>query len=434
MKEKQSRDSWFVGTLGLILLLVCAVLSIYFQAWVIGAFLCFMFLLCFGSRTWSRAVLRRVDISVKAIQESCHAGELLRLKMQVRNRSFLPLVWLDVILPMGRKPLVRSEGQEECEWFFLKGETEVQTGVRNRFVWLLWQQEITWEETLRTICRGSVEITGAALQAGDGFGLSARESWKPFPTPLRLLVYPRIVPIAVQSFLKINQEAVAQSRGQTEDITILKSSRPYQPGDSIKRINWRLLAGSQKMEVNVYETVMPGCAAFLLDLASFRYEAEQEDSSGGSWKEKRLKEPELEAMISLIASCMRAVDEHGILTALVLPAYGDREAVFCMPGGDESIWNRSMEALAMIDYKKEDVRFPYEEFWQAGHKLGNIYLCCESEENSTLGELAHHLGRSRVKYLTLKRGVTETGEFDCIYGEEIALERLFSEGKAGDAA
>lgn len=432
MKEKQSRDSWFVGPLGLILLLVCAVLSIYFHAWMIGAFLCFMFLLCFGSRTWSRTVLKRVDISVKAIQESCHAGELLRLKMQVRNRSFLPLVWLDVILPMGKKPLVRSEGQEEFDWFFLNGDTEVQTGVRNRFVWLLWQQEITWEEVLRTIRRGSVEITGAALQAGDGFGLSAREAWKPFPAPLRLLVYPRIVPITVQPFLKITQEAVAESRGQTEDITILKSSSSYQPGDSIKRINWRILAGTQKMEVNVYETVMPGCAAFLLDLESFRYEVEQENSSGGSFKEKRLKEPELEAMISLIASCMCAVAEHGLLTALVLPAYGNQEAVFCIPGDNESVLNRSMEALAMIDYKKEDVHFPYEEFWQAGHKLGNIYLCCEAEENSTLGELAHHLGRSRAKYLTLKRGASESGEFDCIYGEEIALERLLSDGKAGD--
>lgn len=74
---------------------------------------------------------------------------------------------------------------------------------------------------------------------------------------------------------------MAASKGQTEDITILKSSRPYEPGDPMKRINWRLLAGSGRMEVNVYEKAMPGCAAFLLALEE-RIQAFSMMSSGES--------------------------------------------------------------------------------------------------------------------------------------------------------
>ena len=426
MKEKQSKDSWFVDPAGLLVLLLLAVVAVYFQAWMVGAFLCFIFLLCFGSRMWSSAVLKRVDFTVDPVQGSCYAGERLKLKLQVRNRSFLPLVWLDVILPTGKKPLVRQEGQEEFSWFQIFGAAEQQTGIRDRFVWLLWQQEITWEEELCTFRRGVVEMKGALLQAGDGFGLSAKEAWKPYAAPFRLLIYPRLVPVTVQPFLKITQEAVAESRGQTEDITILKSSRPYQPGDPMKRINWRLLAGSGRMEVNVYETVMPGCAAFVLDLASFCREVEHQDSPGSSYTTTELLKRDLEAMLSFAASCMRAVTEHGLRTALIIPAYGSREAVFCLPEEEkEAALQKSMEALAEINYQKETVRFPYEEFWQVSHKLGNIYLCSRTEEESHFGELAYHLGRSRARYLTLKRSRAETGEYDCLCAEDMALETLY---------
>lgn len=425
MKEKQNKNSWFVALPGLFLLLTSAILSIYFRAWMIAAFLCFLFFLCFGSRMWSREVLKQVDFSVDAVQEGCYAGDTLKLKLKLRNRSFLPLVWLDVILPTGKKPILRADGREEFDWFRLMGSEQAQTGIRVRFVWLLWQQEITWEEVLRTFRRGVVEVSGAVLQAGDGFGLSAREEWKYFGAPTRLLIYPKLVPVAVQPFLRITQEAVAQNQGQTEDITILKRSRPYQPGDSVKRVNWRLLAGSGRMEVNVYETVMPGCAAFILDLGSFRREVEEKNYEGGMEKRIRFFEWDLEKMISLTASCMKVVSEQGILTALIIPAYRECEAVVCLPEDDgEETLKRSMEALAMMDYQAEPVQFPYEEFWQVSHKLGNLYFCVRTEEESTLHGLAQHLGRSRARYLALKTGMAEKGEFDCLYAENIALEPL----------
>ena len=189
------------------------------------------------------------------------------------------------------------------------------------------------------------------------------------------------------------------------------------------------------MEVNVYETVMPGCAAFWLDLESFCRVAERKDDQGKTELVKEFCERELERMISLIASCMCAIRENGILTALVIPAYGEQEMVFCIPGSDEDVLQRSMEALAMVQYQGEDVRFSYDEFWRVSHKLGNLYLCARTEKSSAMTELAYHLGRSRVRYLILGKEKSGAGEFDCLYAENIALARFQPDGEeaAGNA-
>lgn len=417
----QSHNSRFTTVPGLAFLLFFAVTATYFQVWPIAAFLVFLFFLCISSFVWSRVVLGKVEISVKAIQNTCHAGERLVLGMGVRNHSFLPLVWLDVILPAGYKACLRQAGETGTSWFLLGGDPKPQAGIRQRFAWLLWQQEITWEEELEAVRRGVVELSGAALQAGDGFGLSAREGWHDFPAPLQLVIWPRLVKVSVQPFLRITQEAVSADRGQTEDITLLKSIRPYQPGDSVKRINWRLLAGTGRMEVNRYETVRPGCTTFVLDLASFRQQVKREGSQGG-YEEVVPMEEEREQMLSLVASCMEALAGQGLAVALVLPAYGGQEAVMALPGQGEPGFHRCMEALARIDYQKEDTRFPYEEFWQAAHKLGQICICTRTDMGSSFDGLAEHLGRSRVRYLALTRQQPEGGEFDWLYGENLCVE------------
>lgn len=417
-KRQQSRNSRFVTLPGLSGLLFFAVLATYYQVWTIAAFLMLLFCLCASSFFWSRVVLKKVEISVAACQNTCHAGERLVLEMKVRNRSFLPLVWLDVILPAGHKACIRQAGEEETSWFLLGRDVEPQAGIRERFVWLLWQQEIAWEEELDTLRRGVAELAGAGLQAGDGFGLSARESWYSFQNPLRLVIWPKLVPVSVQPFLRITQEAVAASHGQTEDITLVKSIRPYQPGDSVKRINWRMLAGTGRMEVNRYETVRPGCTTFLLDLVSFRQKVKREGSQG-TYEEMVPMEPERERMISLVASCIEALSGQGLSVALVVPEYREHEAVICVPGKEEPVTDQCMEALARIDYQKEDTRFPYEEFWQTVHKLGQICICTRTDHGSSLDELAEHLGRSRIRYLALERQQAEAGEFDWIYAENI---------------
>jgi uncharacterized protein (DUF58 family) len=426
METKQSRNSRFVSWPGLLTLLFFSVTAIYFKAGILAAFLAFFFLLCLGSRGWSRGVLAKIECSVQTEQNCCHAGETMTLDLKIRNRSFFPMVWLDLILPAGgKKALIRSEEDTEDSMYQIHQLYEPQAGIRERFVWLLWQQEICWQETVRTLRRGWMEIDGVQLQAGDGFGLSACQSWKMLPAALRLIVYPKVVPVAVQPFLKIMQDETAGKRGQTEDITILKSSRPYQPGDPVKRINWRMLAGSGRMEVKIYETVMPGCAAFLLDLASCIRMVEVKNAATDAVELKPvLQKPLMEQLISLTASCMQAALGAGIPVALVIPSYGSREEAVLLPNPDEDGLSRYLEALAMVDYQGEEAIFPYERFWQISHRLGTCYVCSCTDERLSWEDLAQTLGRSRVRRIVLTRESGEDGEFECMYAENLVEEPL----------
>ena len=265
--------------------------------------------------------------------------------------------------------------------------------------------------------RGIWSLPGVGLQAGDGFGLSATEDWKAFEVPVRLVIAPRLEQMDVSPFLRVSQEAIAGNRGQMEDITILKSSRPYQPGDPVKRINWRMLARSGQVLVNQYEQVMPGCTAFVLDLDTFHYIRKQKDDCGTVTEEAVFEEDSLERMLSRVASCMWELSGRGLQTALILPAYGKMEAFFGIPGRDderEQTLKEAMEGLAALSYRGETVKFPYEDFWHFAHRVGNFCICTRTDEGSSLEELAEELGRGRVRFMTLERKTGGGGDYEWI--------------------
>ena len=417
MEERQSRNSLFVSPSGLVTLLFFAVLANYFHAWLISAFLLLFFLLCLSSYVWSRGVCKRIEISLDAEQNACYAGEEGVLKLRVRSRSFFPLVWLDVVIPTGERPVIRQKGTDKPFEFEISGTGKRLTGLRERFVWMLWQQEIAWDEEYTADRRGTVTINGIYLQAGDGFGLSAREEQYPLPAPLRLLVYPKRIAVQAGRLLRTTQEETARNYGQTEDITVLKSSRPYQTGDPMKKINWRLLAASGRMITNLYETVQPGCVAFVLDLESFRRIDEKKNENGNEIKEVRLRRGSLERMLSVTAACMDWIAARRIQPALIVPGYGRTEAAVCAPQESGDTLPVCMEALAMIDYRAEDTVFPQSEFWRLNHKAGMIYFCTRTDGKNTFTELASELGRNRAMFLALER--TAEGGPDWIFGEDI---------------
>ncbi|HIR44746.1 MAG TPA: DUF58 domain-containing protein [Candidatus Ventrisoma faecale] len=417
METKQSRNSLLVSIPGLFCLLALALAANYFRLFLVSAFLIVVFLLALSSYVWSRGICRKLEAEVMMPVTACHAGDRVTVRIRVKNRSIFPMVWLDVILPVGERELVRIDENRACDQFEIQGGLEPVYGIRQRFVWLLWQQEITWEQEVTAVRRGIWSLPGVGLQAGDGFGLSATEDWKAFEVPVRLVIAPRLEQRDVSPFLKVSQEAIAGNRGQMEDITILKSSRPYQPGDPVKRINWRMLARSGQVLVNQYEQVMPGCTAFVLDLDTFHYIRKQKDDCGTVTEEAVFEEDSLERMLSRVASCMWELSGRGIQTALILPAYGKAEAFFCIPGRDderEQTLKEAMEGLAALSYRGETVKFPYEDFWHFAHRVGNFCICTRTDEGTSLEELAEELGRGRVRFMTLEGKTGGGGDYEWI--------------------
>jgi len=421
-------SSLFASPLGLLLLLALAVGALYFGAGEIAAFLLLVLLLSASARLWSRGVLGKTEVSIDDGQTACHAGDTMTITLRIRSRSFFPLIWLDVVVSFGETLLLRAEDDAPDTRYTIPPEQQV-TGLRERFVWLLWQQEIACRETLYAERRGIVHVDRASLQAGDGFGLSACHRFAALARPVRFAIYPRLMQADIRPLTRQLSDAEAGHRGQTEDITLLKSSRPYQHGDPMKRINWRYLAMTGRMEVNQYELITPGCITFLLDLFSFRYL--ETYTTARDTKETRvvLRDLSLETMISVIASCIRALSEQGMRFSLIIPGYGQREPVLLPPGSGETAYDQAMEALAAIDYRGEHTTLAHEEIRRLRRKLGVTQLCAWSSVPTLSAEL-ETLGLSRMRVIARQQSdaAQMADALDFILAEDLIADLAGQEG------
>ena len=406
-------SSLFASRLGLGALLVLAIACAYWGATLIAAFVLLVLLMGLGASFWSRNVLKRTSVSIGEGQTACHAGDTLPLTLIVHSRSLFPLIWLDVTVPLGEKLIVKREGDEHPQL-----ETELyqkpRYGLRERFAWLLWQQEIICQETLETLRRGVVPIETIRLQAGDGLGMAADLRDAALEHPVRLVVYPRLVPVDIRPFTRLITLAEAGAKGQTEDITLLKSSRPYQHGDPMKRINWRYLAMTGRMEVNQYETITPGCITFLIDLFSFRY-LQAYSTTKDMWETHVVvREQELERMLCVIASSIRALSEQGLRFALIVPGYGQTEPVLCRSASGETALYTALEALAEIDYAGQETVLPADDIRRMRRKLGMIHLCAYTDAPTLAGDM-EALSCTRLRALACLRDeqAQRTGELEC---------------------
>lgn len=394
-------SSLFSSPLGFALLFAMVIVGAYFGATLIAAFALLILLLCLSARLWSRNVLQKTHVSIDDGQTACHAGDTLSLTLRVHSQSVFPLIWLDVFLPLGQELILHREDDEEPQPLTLPME-KPHYGLSERFAWLLWQHEIACEETLLALHRGVALIDRASLQAGDGLGMAANQQFKPLEKPVRLCVYPRLVHVDIRPFTRLISDAETGPKGQTEDVTLLKSSRPYQHGDPVKRINWRHLALSGRMETNQYETITPGCITFVLDLASFRYFKTVVTRYDMRETLPFVLHERLEQMISLVASCIQALCEQGLRFALIIPGHGAADPVVCRPGSGDTALYQAMEALAELDYSGQDTRLPADEIRRLRRQLGVLHLCSLTDL-PTLKETLEALSCERLRVVACLR-------------------------------
>ena len=422
-------SSLFASRLGLASLLALSIACVYFGATLMAAFVLLVLLLAFGASLWSRNILKKTSVFIGEGQTACHAGDTLPLVLTVHSRSIFPLIWLDVTVPFGEKPIIKRQGDEHP---LLDSEEyqKVQYGLRERFAWLLWQQEITCEETLEALHRGVVPVDTIRLQAGDGLGMAADIRSIKLERPVRLVVYPQLVPVDIRPFTRLITLAEAGAKGQTEDITLLKSSRPYQHGDPMKRINWRYLAMTGRMEVNQYETITPGCITFLVDLFSFCYLETYITTKDTRDTRIVLREKPLEQMLSVLASSIHALCEQGLRFALIVPGYGKTDPVLCHPSSGETALYAALEALAEIDYAGQETQLPADEIRRLRRKLGVIHLCSYTDAPSLQSDM-EALSCTRLRALACLRDeqAQRTGELDCtLLGDLCVLSQEAQEG------
>jgi hypothetical protein len=200
------------------------------------------------------------------------------------------------------------------------------------------------------------------------------------------------------------------SRGEVEDVTLLRGVRDYAPTDSWKRIDWRMAARCDTLQTKLYEKIRPCGILFVFDVQSYydgaAYRAEeekmlaflkqQEDQEPKEqrsvrsdseihyeqWKqEKENAYQKMEQCASVIGSLMTQLDTKGMASGIMLPQTATDKAVTILPSGAGST-AEAMQALAAMDADEVQNAFDTEPLYAGSLMQYRIYLFTKSSETA----------------------------------------------------
>src|SRR5262249_40087230 len=150
-------------------------------------------------------------------------------RVVIRNTGALPVAWVLVEDTLPRNALdIRAPRLK------VKGK-------RMRIATVGGKGEMELKYSLEGGGRGYHQIGPLGLEAGDLFGLHRR--FRVLAEPKFVLVYPRIVPLV--GYELASRRPIGDVRIQHrlyEDPTRIAGVRPYQQGDPLNRVHWRVTA------------------------------------------------------------------------------------------------------------------------------------------------------------------------------------------------
>ncbi len=284
---------------------------------------------CYGATLWARYSLRRVAYRRLAPEDHAFPGERLTLHLRVANNKLLPLPWIEV---RERFPaqVVESGGE-----FGMAGQvTVVQTDWRTS---IGAHERVSRSYELQCPDRGIYEVGPTRLRSGDPFGLFHDDRMEERRT--RVVVYPRTLDGA--SFALPARRPYGEEAGGLsvfEDPLRVSGLRDYQPGDSLRRIDWSATARIGRLQSRVFD---PASARHLLVCLNTQ-------TTIPMWS--GVITEVLERSITVAASISReAYDERysvGLLANCTFPE-ADRSMRF-PPGRRPEQFIRILEALATV--------------------------------------------------------------------------------------
>lgn len=181
--------------------------------------------------------------------------------------------------------------------------------------------------------RGFYPLDRVHLSTRDMLGFQVWEGYLPCPTPLYVLPqYDRVGRLKLSPRRTLSVPGTARSRRGGVGVQFF-GTRPYMPGDDLRRINWKTLAQRNQLVVNLYEEERAAEVTVVLDGRDRAYQ-----TAGG----RDLFEKSVCACAAICDSTIR----EGHRTGLLL--YGERlEWVFL--GGGRVHSERILQTLAKAD-------------------------------------------------------------------------------------
>lgn len=333
------------------------------------------------SRLWGMYALRQVQTEVRADSETLSVGQTLSLHYSITNNKALPLIWLELCQNVPRRDCLVPDGGFERLRF--SEEEAAFTGCEEvylrRFSFLTAYKKIEWDCVWTGQRRGVYRPGRFLLRSGDGFGLTQSSGETAGFGEKLFVVWPKIVPVQTQAFLRNIWTGRTGQAGWVEDPSVLRGERAYQPGDPWKRIDWRTAARTDELYVRQYETLRPMSILFVLDSAS-------------------LADPE--EGISLTASLIRYLSLEGIQCGLALPQTGASPALLLRP--DDPAVTAESCLYALADFDAETARpdaFDRRALASAAPEAGQLWLLGQELRSLRSGGTAQALAQSGLRFL-----------------------------------
>ena len=205
------------------------------------------------SRIWTRYAWQHLTVQRRFVNRA-FPDELIPVEVQVRNTGKIPIPWVEVqdSLPI---ELITPPFYREV-------------------ITLGAQQEHRFEYTLSCYKRGYYLIGPLSLQTGDMLGVTPHLTVK--KDPEYVIIYPRVLPLEKLGLPTHSPLAVLPSPSPLfEDPTRIMGVRPYQIGDSPRRIHWTATAKTGELLVKRYQPAIARETLICLDLAAQSYEGKR---------------------------------------------------------------------------------------------------------------------------------------------------------------
>lgn len=206
-----------------------------------------------ASIAWTRLAWRGMEVSAEFRPARAFAGEPVHLRVRVTNPKRLPLpyVRLRILLPPGLVP--DEPGPPALRGF-------------RRSFGLPPRSETALDLPVRAAGRGEYWLDRVVVELADPFRLAPLTRELVPQADLIVMPEPRIsVPVEVQRRLPFGRPTPAAR--MYEDRERFAGVRPYEPGDPLNRVHWKLSAHAGGVLVKLFEPTRSADALLVLDLA-----------------------------------------------------------------------------------------------------------------------------------------------------------------------
>jgi uncharacterized protein (DUF58 family) len=248
---------WYIGA-GLILLAALLLDS---------GLLAYSMYVLLGVLVVSRLLARSWIGNVKATREcevtTAEVGDLVPVRVVVRNEGKLPVPWVLLEDLLTRQALTQRPPRLKVK------------GRRFHIAMLRPGKEIVLRYKLECRQRGYYQVGPLVLESGDVFGLHRR--FRVETEPHFFMVYPKIV--ALEGYELASRRPIGEimlTHRLYEDPTRIAGVRPYEAGDPLNRIHWRATARTGTLHSKIYEPTTIAGATILLDFHADGYPARGE--------------------------------------------------------------------------------------------------------------------------------------------------------------